>query len=74
MESAISSQSTSINQDLPSGHESRKLSLTDSVFEDYQYSVVVGEQCIKITGQSLDLVQVFYIIHVVFGKCKIAKI
>jgi hypothetical protein len=30
--------------------------------EDYQHSVVVGEHCIKITGQSLDLVQVWIMI------------
>ncbi|XP_046637771.1 eukaryotic translation initiation factor 4E-binding protein Mextli-like isoform X2 [Daphnia pulicaria] len=57
LESIISAQATSNNQDLPSCHESRKLSLMDSALEDYQHSVVVGDQCIKITGQSLDLVQ-----------------
>jgi hypothetical protein len=58
MESVISAQSASNNQDFTSSHESRKLSLMDSALEDYQHSVVVGEQCIKIIGQSLDLVQV----------------
>jgi len=58
LESIISAQATSNNQDLTSCHESRKLSLMDSVLEDYQHSVVVGDQFIKITGQNLELVQV----------------
>ena len=62
METIISAQSTSNNQDFPSSHESRKFSLMDSALEDYQHSVVVGEHCIKITGQNLDLVQVWIMI------------
>ncbi|XP_057377278.1 eukaryotic translation initiation factor 4E-binding protein Mextli-like isoform X2 [Daphnia carinata] len=52
-----SPQSNSNNQDCATIRDSLKQSLMDTALEDYQHSVVVGEHCIKITGQSLDLVQ-----------------
>lgn len=51
-------QSSSSNQECVSSRDTLKQSLMDTALEDYQHSVVVGEHCIKITGQSLDLVQV----------------
>jgi hypothetical protein len=42
--------------------------------EDYQHSVVVGDQCIKITGQSLDLVQVWNSIIFKYLKNHLVKI
>lgn len=50
-------QSSSSNQEYVSSRDTLKQSLMDTALEDYQHSVVVGEHCIKITGQSLDLVQ-----------------
>ncbi|KAK4001901.1 hypothetical protein OUZ56_003768 [Daphnia magna] len=50
-------QSSSSNQECVSSRDTLKQSLMDTALEDYQHSVVVGEHCIKITGQSLDLVQ-----------------
>ncbi len=58
VEPNISAQTASNSQDVAVVRESRKPSLFDSGLEDYQHTVVVGEQCIKITGQSLELVQV----------------
>lgn len=45
-------------QDVSAPREPRKQSLLDSALDDYQHTVVVGDQSIKITGLSLELVQV----------------
>lgn len=59
LDSNVSGQSVASSQDQSTGREFRKESLLfDSALEDYQHTVVVGDQSIKITGLSLELVQV----------------
>ena len=58
IDTTVTTQSAGANQE-PGTREPRKQSLLlESALEDYQHTVVVGQQSIKITGQSLDLVQV----------------
>ena len=58
-----SMQTTHENNDIDSEQGETKNSFVDPSLDEYQYTVTIGDQNIKITGQNFKLVQVKLSLH-----------